>query len=349
MVVYFMDIAYLLPFLLNLLISWFFFFRINFLKIKLIKNFDSNVENYNNLNFNLGYYRLFLVNYILMYFTLYFYKGEESIFFFNSFLINNFIHNLIFSIMTINILFLVSLYFIFKINNYNINLTFILFNIIVTIPLIFITNTMLTFIFILELISCLLFYQFISSKSMFLDKKNIKKINYKNYLNMIFYQYWVNFLSTIVLFYSLSVTYYVLGTTEWFVINFVSEFKDVLNTNSYLLKININIFLVAFFIKLGIAPLQLFKIEVYNGLPYLVIFYYTTFYFLVFFTFLFVLFFKYIPNTLHYISNTVFFIVFFGFIYSLSTMFNQKNIKSFLAYSTIINSLIFLLVFTIKI
>jgi NADH:ubiquinone oxidoreductase subunit 2 (subunit N) len=51
--------------------------------------------------------------------------------------------------------------------------------------------------------------------------------------------------------------------------------------------------LIGIFFKLGMTPLHLYKIEIYRGLPFITIFFYTTYFFLIwvvffshFFTFL---------------------------------------------------------------
>lgn len=77
-------------------------------------------------------------------------------------------------------------------NNYSIDYTFSLINITLFIPLIFLSNSLFTFFFLIELVSCSIFYKFIVSKISF--KNNNYKDNYfsifsKNYLNVLFYQY----------------------------------------------------------------------------------------------------------------------------------------------------------------
>ena len=105
------------------------------------------------------------------------------------------------------------------------------------------------------------------------------------------------------------------------------------------------LFIFSIFIKLGVAPLHLFKIEVYNGLPYITIFFYTTFYFLIFFLF----FLLFLLNFLNIFLQQIYFVfiisIFMGVIYFMALLFDVNYIKAFFAYSTIINSIGFIFVF----
>ena len=156
---------------------------------------------------------------------------------------------------------------------------------------------------------------------------------------MVFFQYWVSFFSTIFLVYS----YVVLtGSTEWFVINILLQSKiiTVANTTTHVVAV---LLLFAFFLKLGIAPFQVFKVEVYTGLPYLSIFFYTIYYFLIFFTFFIFFLFNMIPGFIYYYNLIIFFFTLFGIIYLINLLFDITYIKVFLAYSTVLNSIGFLI------
>lgn len=77
--------------------------------------------------------------------------------------------------------------------NYNIDYFFALFNLCVSIPSIYLCNTLYTFIFLLEVNSILILYKFTVSKYFFSNIKNSKNKFYKNtpkfYINMLFFQY----------------------------------------------------------------------------------------------------------------------------------------------------------------
>ena len=118
-------------------------------------------------------------------------------------------------------------------------------------------------------------------------------------------------------------------------------------TSSMMLRFLIIVFLLSIFFKLGITPLHLFKIEVYKGIPFLSIFFYTTYYFSVFF-----IFFVYVLSDLlstFVIQYYLFllFLLFLGSIYIITLLFDVNFIKAFFAYSTIINTVGFLTVFIV--
>ena len=139
---------------------------------------------------------------------------------------------------------------------------------------------------------------------------------------------------------------YFFGTSEWVLIN------NLLNLNfeiMYFTKYSSIwflgfFFLFSLFLKLGFTPVHLYKIEIYKGLPFISIFFYTTYYFLIFFFFFIFFFFNYLNSFFYYFLFILFFFLIFGFIYVISLLFDVTYMKAFFAYSTILNSLGFLLV-----
>ena len=102
--------------------------------------------------------------------------------------------------------------------NYNNDFFFSILNISNFLPLIFFSNNMFSFIFLLELNSCLVFYKLIVSKLWYksndINQLNIKKILPKGYVNLIFFQYWITFFSSIFLFFSYINIAFLLGTSD---------------------------------------------------------------------------------------------------------------------------------------
>lgn len=76
------------------------------------------------------------------------------------------------------------------------------------------------------------------------------------------------------------------GTTEWVAFNFLNliennftNFSDL--NGDYILFLPLYF---AIFFKMGVAPLQLFKVEIYKGIPFLTLCFYTTMYFFAYFS-----------------------------------------------------------------
>lgn len=136
------------------------------------------------------------------------------------------------------------------------------------------------------------------------------------------------------------------GTTDWFIVQFLSK-SELENTYTSFTTIRLLIcmFVFSIFFKLGVTPFHLFKIEIYKGIPYLSIFFYTTYYFIVLFLFLLFLLSDYLSIFIpHYYLFSII-ILFVGFIYVIILLFDVNFLKAFFAYSTIINTVGFLTVF----
>merc|ERR1711976_695499 len=108
------------------------------------------------------------------------------------------------------------------------------------------------------------------------------------------------------------------------------------------------VFMLSVFLKLGSAPLHLFKVEIYDGLPYVSILFYTTFYVSVFFIFL-LYFLSYLCFSLYnYIIFIIVYFVLSGLIYIIfNSIFSIQLLKTLFAYSTLLNIAFFFVVFTV--
>ena len=76
-------------------------------------------------------------------------------------------------------------------------------SLILLLPYLFCVNSIICFLFFLELISAILFYKLVSSKIFYKNSKKKNNSNNlpQNYINMVFFQYWVTFLGTIFIIY----------------------------------------------------------------------------------------------------------------------------------------------------
>ena len=213
----------------------------------------------------------------------------------------------------------------------------------------FLCNNIFSFIFILELNTCVIFYKLIVSKlwyQSFKDDKKLFKVNSKGYTNLIFYQFWITFFSTILIFFFYINIIFLLNTTDWSLLNFIifTEFNiNYFNKKLIIILISL-LFLFSLFFKIGVAPFHLFKIEIYKNIPYLSILFYTTFY-MSSFLFFFLYFFSNLYFSLFlYIWFLFSILLIIGSIYIISLLFDVNFIKAFFAYSTIINTTNFIIV-----
>lgn len=292
------------------------------------------------------YYLIFLC--IICIYTIH---GKNTIVWFNHFNLNNFSVSLLYVFLMVGFL----ITFLLKVVTKKINLVksvdylFSINNLVLLLPYLFFVNTVFTFLFLVELISVVLLYKLISSKIWFKNVVKSKTINNnipQNYINMVFFQYWVTFFSTIFIIYFYINIFYVYGTSDWFVIQFLNTLDvENNNTNVAIFKLLIIIFLLSVFFKLGITPFHLFKVEVYKGIPYLSIFFYTTYYFIIFFIFFLFLLSDYLGAFITQYYLFLVLLLFLGSIYVIILLFDVSFLKAFFTYSTIINTIGFFVVF----
>lgn len=345
------DFQFFLPLVINLFIIWNIFFKNNLSFLNKKNNWDKSISVKNIIlqqNPTFLIKLSIILNFIqLLYLMIY--NGYSSAFWWSHFKLNNYILSIYLIIIIFNIIFLfIANKHVKLTNNYSIDYIFSILNITILIPVIFISNTLFTFFFFIELVSCCIFYKFILSKFNFTNKytkDNFFSIYSKNYINVLFFQYWSSFFSSILLVFSIYSMYILFGSSEWLVINFVMESNKQISyiNNNILVSIVSIVIFIGFLIKLGVAPLQLYKIEIYKGLPFLSVFFYTFFYFLAFFLYFSLIFIYFLSSFSNIFWILLNFVIFLGIFYIITLLFDVNLFKSFLAYSSIINTTSFLI------
>ena len=333
-----------------MLYLWVFFFKANNTLTKVTQNNVINLKIIKiNSNTIFTYFYLFLL--IFTHFSVYTLHGKNDLFWFSHFNVNNFTLNLFYSFFFIGF----ALFFLLRCTVKKTNLTksidyiFSINNLIILLPYLFCVNTIFTFLFVIELISAILLYKLISSKIWFKNSNKTKIVDNnipQNYINMVFFQYWVTFFSTIFIIYFYINIFYMYGTSDWFLIQFFSS-TDFENShqNELTIRFLIIVFIGGIFFKLGITPFHLFKIEVYKGVPYLSIFFYTTYYFIVFFIFFLYLMSDFLAFFINQYFIFLLFSLFFGSFYVIFLLFDVSFLKVFFTYSTVINTIAFFIAF----
>lgn len=349
----FLNYIILTPYIVILISLWLFFIKNNFYYVRVNPNFSDILKNSKFLKkINYSFFILFFsMIFIYIFLYLFFFKFDFIIYWFNHLRLSNFLNNNIIIIIFLNI-FMISIIKFYKNKNINFNIDyfFALFNLNIFIPLMYLSNTMYTFIFLLEINSILILYKFSVSKYFF---KSVKE-NYKNkflknspryYINMLFFQYWVNFFSSIILFVSIFNILLFSGSSEWLILNVLNKFNFniIYNDNFYFYFFLYFIFITGMFFKIGFTPSHLFKIEVYKGIPFISILFYTVYYFLSFFLYFILIVFYYINTFKVFVWFFLFIFIVFGLLYIIVLMFDVNFLKSFFAYSTIVNSLVFII------
>ena len=345
----------LLPLVWLFFLNWFFFFRTNFYTIR-IKTVKLDKLNKNNPNkkfhfSNIIYCGVLHISCLYLYFFLL--RGVSGLFFWNHLNINNLIQKIILLVLMFNILFLIIILFLrFSRLNYHTDYIFALLNLNNFLPLLFLSNNLFTMFFVLEVNSTIIFYKFIMSKIWYNRDKNNQKSDrdllnkniMKNYINILFFQYWTTFFSSTLFLFTLINIIYMYGSTDFFFLNFIEYSLSLRGyyLNYFYKTVLILILLLSVLLKIGFTPLQLFKIEIYKGIPFISIFFYTTFYFLVYYLLfsLLLVVYLFILNYQIYYCLIIFTII--GGIFVIGLFFDVLAIKAFFAYSSLINSILFL-------
>ena len=344
----FNDFYFFLNPTMLLVFLWLLFFKLNTNHQKIPNNNKTSCKLLKT-NPTTAFVNFYIFLIFCIFFNLFITRGKNDVLWFNHFILTNFTLNLFYLFIFVSF----TTFFILRATIKKINLIksndyiFSINNLILIFPYLFFVNTVFTFLFLLELVSVVLLYKLISSKIWFKGSgKNINNNIPQNYINMIFFQYWVTFFSTIFIVYFYINIFYLYGTSEWFILQFLNLLDFETNyTQSNMIRLLVLIFIFGVFFKLGVTPFHLFKIEVYKGLPFLSIFFYTTYYFIVFFIFFIFLF----SEILYVFVNQYFLFftltIFIGSFYVLVLLFDVTLLKAFFTYSTIINTIGFLIMF----
>jgi len=316
-------------------------------KNKKVSNVDTPKQNY---FFVLVEYYLMMV--LILFFFFFFLHGRNSLVLSNHFIFTEFhIKIFLFFLLVAFSFYFVLRAVIFNKSEYPIDFFFSLLNLILFLPLLFCINNFFTFLFVLELISCFLFYKLAASKLWYKTTSEKILITTNNekpnvYVNMIFFQYWITFFSTILIIYTMLNIFYLFGTTEWCLFNLVNNASTLLQTTSNVDSFFLStILMFSILLKLGIAPIHLFKVETYKGIPYLSILFYTTYYFIVIFFMFLCLLDENVISFLNAYYYLLLLVVLVGLVYITTLLFDVNYLKAFFAYSTVVNSLGFLVLF----
>jgi NADH:ubiquinone oxidoreductase subunit 2 (subunit N) len=126
-------------------------------------------------------------------------------------------------------------------------------------------------------------------------------------------------------------------------------YKNVFFHENINITLTLLLFILSFVVKFGIAPLHLFKLEVYKGLPFISIFFYTTYYFSIFFVFILFLFYFAITSIDLHLYYFFLCLIFLSIPYLIIILFDVNFIKTFFAYSTVLNTLNFVLIILLNV
>lgn len=216
--------------------------------------------------------------------------------------------------------------------------------------MLFMTNSIFTLIFGIEVLSTLIFLLIITSSyssNHFYRNLDFSFGNYKQqvfpytYLQSLLFFFWMSLITSLSLFIFLLYFYTRILTFDWFLIEHI--FTYLINTQSVVSILSLGltwfVFVVCIFMKCGVAPLYIWKPTFFKGLPYHLLFFYVCFFYLFLFIFLIYILLNYFSLIFYYFIFIQIIFVFTGLLFLLAILCETFYLKSFLAISSILNSL----------
>lgn len=220
--------------------------------------------------------------------------------------------------------------------------------------ILFFSNSFFTVMFIIEVLSTLVFLLLVTSTfSSTFFYKNLgfnSKFFFQNlmpytFLNSIIFLFWISLISSLNLFIFLIFVSLNLMTFDWFLLEYLFFYVVFTGTIKDVLVLGLSWFFLLFsiFLKCGLSPVFFWKPSFFKGVNmYSLIFYITFFYF---FLFIYLIYFLliYLHELFYFYSLILLVFIIMGIFLLLSVICESFYIKTFFAVSSILNSLLVLL------
>jgi len=234
-----------------------------------------------------------------------------------------------------------------------------IFNFLYWIVLLFFTNSLFTTIFVIEVLSTLIFLLIITSMySSNFFYKNLEFTSHSFFENTspnvliqsILFFFWVSLLSSLNLFLFIIFLYDKLYSLDWYLIEYIFDYFININSFKEIYSLGLIWFIIIFsvFLKCGIAPFYVWKPTFFKGLTFSSLLFYITF----FYFYLFLYFIYFLTSYFHELFFFYSFISLTIILIGMTTLFfilcETFFIKTFLAVSSILNSLLVLLAISSK-
>lgn len=226
----------------------------------------------------------------------------------------------------------------------------VLYNFLYWILLLFMSNSVLTMIFIIEVISAIIFLLIVTSTFSSTYFYRNSQLSFGNlfqnstpytFLQSLIYYFWISLVSALNLFLFLLLLYLKIHTLDWFTIEHVFSYLTLVTSYKDLTSFGLVwfIMLLSIFIKSGIAPLYLYKPTFFKGLPFYTLFFYICFFYFLFFLFTIHLLNSYFADIFYFYSSVMILLTLTGLLTLLFIICDSYYLKIFLAISSILNSL----------
>ena len=222
------------------------------------------------------------------------------------------------------------------------------------ISLLFAANSIITMIFIIEVQSALLFLLLVTSSfssAFYYRNTDLSDYNFFSnsipaaFVQSIMYFFWISLIGSLNLFLFTIFLYQKLFSFGWFLLEHVFYYLVVSSTYKEMFTIGLtwSIFLFSLLTKCGIAPFFIWKPTFFKGIGLHTIIFYICFYYYCLFIFFIHLLSSYFHYLTYYYTYILLTLVIVGMLVLLTILCETYYVKSFLAVSSILNSLLVLL------
>ena len=220
--------------------------------------------------------------------------------------------------------------------------------------LLFYSNTIFTSIFIIEVLSALIFLLLITStfsSAFFYRNLNLsfghifQQSTPYSYLQSVLYFFWVSLISSLNPLLFFLFFYFKIFTFDWYLMEHIFIYFTSSASLKEVFTLGMTWFVLVFciFLKCGIAPLYIWKPTFFKGIPYYTVFFYICFFYLFLFLFIIHLMTSYFSEIFYFYSAITLVFVATGLVTLLFIICESYYLKAFLAISSILNSLFVIL------
>lgn len=244
---------------------------------------------------------------------------------------------------------------IITINKLNNDFFIFFYNFILWLILLASVTNFFTLIFILEIITLLVFA--LLSTSFFFIKGNLYftlndfnnllfyNLTYINVIQTLLVLYWVSFFSSIFLFLTSFFIFFNVFTFEWVLLLNVLVFLKFFFNQVFIYNLYFIIYLIimVFFIKFGLVPFFFWKLTFFKGVSFLFFKIYILLYFNTLFVIFLFYFFKYLIEFKFFFSLIFYPYLYFTLPIVLIYLYKTQYITSFLAISSLFNTYLLLM------
>lgn len=218
------------------------------------------------------------------------------------------------------------------------------------IMLLFCSNSIFSTIFVIEVLSTLILLLIVSStfsSTYFYRNTNLsfghlfQQSTPFSYIQSILYFFWISLISSLNLFLFCLFFYIKVLTFDWYLVEHIFNYVILNSSLKEIITLSISWYVLMFclFLKCGVAPLYIWKPTFFKGIPFYTIFMYVCMFYFFLFLFIIHLLTSYFSEVYYFYAIVSLTFIFIGLIILLLIVCETFYLKSFLAVSSLLNSL----------